>query len=262
MPVLGFDRYPAFNLIRDYKAFDEGEVAIHMIPFFNEKVTYPHYLKKAVQDASEFPDMQNILITHVAVNGVTNNDGSDVENDLTSKVFKCFDKVLVGHYHNKQTIGNVHYVGSTHQHNFGEDENKGLTVIYDDCSIEQVRLDVPVYKTNKIDLNTISEDELEQSLKQIKSSNNFEKIKFSGTKEKLAAFDKMTKSLETQGVKIDRSVDDPEIDISYTELIEFKGFDNQSILIEWDGFAEKKELDKDINKQSKERLQKILNSDE
>lgn len=254
-----FDLFPAFNLIRDYGLWQKGDTWIHMVPYFKEDTTYSKYIDPVIDSAEEFDDKKHVLITHIAVRGVMNNDGTEVENDVTSNKFKCFDKVLIGHYHNAQTIGdNIVYTGSTHQHDFGEDLDKGMIVINDDLTLKQIKLDVPIYNNNVIDLNAISDDDLSQTIEDIKSSDNYEKIKFTGTEERLASVSKLGKKLESQGIKVDREVDDPQVDLSYTDLIHFTGFDPNTILEEWDSFSDKKELDKSESKLAKQQLQTVL----
>jgi exonuclease SbcD len=137
----------ACDVIKNYYFIDHSDTGLrfHFIPYFDEKLAYGRYLQTAL-DNIRF-DFKNILFTHIAVNGVKNNDGSKIVNDLTLDKFKFFDKILVGHYHNKQSVDNVIYTGSAYQANFGEDEKKGCTVIYDDGSIEFVQLQFPLYRT-------------------------------------------------------------------------------------------------------------------
>jgi DNA repair exonuclease SbcCD nuclease subunit len=47
-----------------------------------------------------------------------------------------FDLVIIGHYHNAQQVDIFNYIGSSFPHNFGEDNNKGICLLYDDLSLE------------------------------------------------------------------------------------------------------------------------------
>lgn len=251
-----FQRYPAFKLIRDCGTYIEGNVAIHMIPFFDENIVYPHYLKRAVEQSKAHSHLDaNILLTHVGVDGVRRNDGTNVDNDLRQGAFNQFDLVFIGHYHDYQEVGdNIVYYGSTHQHNFGEDENKGMTVVYDDLTFEQIKLNVPTYNTTIIDLNKIAVDEVKVQLQQIHDSGNFEKVKFTGTREKLSSLEKAIKSTQLVGIKVEKIIDDPIVDISYEDLLQFKGFDNSSILEEWKNFTSNKKLSKTQISRGQQRL--------
>lgn len=251
-----FERYPAMELIRDYGRFLlKNDTVVHMVPFFDEHTTYPHYLKRAVEGIAE--SAQNVLLTHVGVNGVRRNDGSDVENGLKSNVFNLFDIVFIGHFHDYQEVGNCVYYGATHQHNFGEGEDKGLTVVYEDLTFEQFPLDVPKYITHKIDVNKVTDEELEEAI-DLDSKYDYHKVKFTGTKDKLASIETKIKSLKRGGVKVESVSNDPVVDVSYEELVTFKGFDRESILEEWESFCDKREFDPEIRKEMAEQLKNTI----
>ena len=55
------------------------------------------------------------------------------------KLFKDFDLVFVAHYHDRITLGeNIHYIGSSRQHNFGEDVKKGYVLLNSDSSFSYI----------------------------------------------------------------------------------------------------------------------------
>ena len=248
-----YERYGSLELVREWASFKEGDYYVHMIPFFDEREVYPHYLSKA----AFVKGFKNILITHIAVDGVRNNDGSEIENTFDKKAFKKFEKVLVGHYHNAQEVGNVAYVGSAYQKDYGEDDDKGMTLVYDDGSLERILLDFPRFETIKIDLNVVTTEELEKTFKSHEKSEDNIRFKFSGTKEKLAALDR-PKYIKA-GIDVKTEQDDPEIDLDYAELVDFTGFSKAKILDEWGEFSEKHEIDENIEKAGKIRLEKTFN---
>lgn len=95
------------------------------------------------------------LITHVAIDGVCNNDGSEVISDLKPSMFDFFTKVFVGHYHNASRVGkNVYYTGSAYQNNFGENiEDKGCTIVYDNGDTDFIPLKFPKYIKHVINVD-------------------------------------------------------------------------------------------------------------
>lgn len=164
-----FSGWESFHLYREYDYSDYKEMGIrfHFIPYFDEKLSYRQYLDQAIKNIRF--DFKNILFTHIAISGVSNNDGSKIENEIEAGLFKHFYKVLVGHYHNRQIFSNnIIYTGSAYQANFGEDENKGCIVIYSDGSTEFIQLDFPRYITiekksakdslKQFDMNSIRND--------------------------------------------------------------------------------------------------------
>lgn len=251
------------ELVRDYEYFyeDDGWI-IHMIPFFDEKETYPKYLNAAIEAVADLNEdyeqdpNKHILITHIAVDGVRNNDGSQIEDTLSANSFKIFNKVFVGHYHNYQEVDNIIYFGAIKQKDFGEDKRKGYTVVYDDGSISQGRFLFKEYEVIKINLNTTTDEEVNKILEKYKNPLDNIRFKFTGTREKLRAIDKS--KYEDLGIDVKCEEDDPEVNLDYTELKDFKGFDKESIKEGWDSFGELNEIEEEVQEQGKNLLTEIL----
>ena len=190
-----FDRY--CNLVKGYNHLDLKGVRIHFIPYFKEDGSYKDYLKKATQNIDK--TLKNVLLTHIAVSGVKNNDGSEVENTLTSKLFAKFDNVFVGHYHNRSTIGeNIHYIGSMFAGNYGEDNEKGVVVLYDDASFEYFQLEFPHYI--KITVEPGDKDALKKVRTEYKDTENHVRLIFKGERHKLDTVNKA--ELEEHGFDV------------------------------------------------------------
>lgn len=190
-----FDKY--CNLIKNYNHLDLDGVRIHFIPYFKEDGSYKDYLEKATKNLHK--ENFNVLITHIAVNGVKNNDGSAVENTLTSILFAKFDSVLVGHYHNRSKIGkNIHYIGSMYAGNYGEDNEKGVVVLYNDGTHEYFQLDFPHYV--KVMIDASDKEAIKKAQKDHKDTQNHVRLIFKGEKTKLDTIDK--KVFEEQGFDV------------------------------------------------------------
>lgn len=104
------------------------------------------------------PDSVNILYCHWGISGALSRPSST---ELPVKAFRAFDWVLVGHYHDRCRINNsnVEYIGASRQANYGEDEAKGYTVLYDDGSTEFVQNEANIrYMTIESELETVDED--------------------------------------------------------------------------------------------------------
>ena len=110
-----------------------------------------HELEETIDELLKEEDIDEsyskILITHMGFDGVKNNDGSEVESEIKPSMFKDWDTVLVGHYHNASRLTkNVIYAGSAYQGNYGENiTDKGFTVVFSDGSIEFVPSKFPKY---------------------------------------------------------------------------------------------------------------------
>ena len=149
-------------------------VDVVLMPYFSEPKWLAEF--KAVQTDLDF-DKPTILITHMAIEGVKNNDGTEVESELKTKMFAKFDNVLVGHYHNASKVAeNIYYTGSAYQANFGENvTDKGFAVIYADGSFESVRSVFPTYIKHEID---VTDKETLQNLLEKYDGEDYNHIRF------------------------------------------------------------------------------------
>lgn len=135
--------------------------AVAFVPYFSDEKWKEEFLKAVglVEDCLSEGDIDKksprFLITHVAIEGVKNNDGSEVVSELKPSMFDMFTKVFIGHYHNASKVGkNIYYTGSAYQNNFGENvTDKGCTVVYSDGSFESIPLKFPKYIKHVIDVN-------------------------------------------------------------------------------------------------------------
>lgn len=230
-----FTSHPAFKVMSPYGAmmFKEHGIVTHFLPYYDEDLSYPDYLSQIELDA----DYGHVLVTHVAINGVRNNDGTKVKNEMGLGAFAKFDLVLVGHYHNRQIFGNVVYTGSTHQVNFGEDSLKGATVLYSDLSYEFIPFDTPNYQTLDVDTETIN-DKLVKIVKNAAVNNCHIRLKLSGEySEKQQPF---ILQLQSLGVKIERVKDDYKpIDVIAGETVQM---DTQDILTHYSAWAKENSI--------------------
>lgn len=157
-----FDGHKAFTVVNSDFVYSVKNLHIHFLPYYDEHLGYVERLQNLEIDS----DMYNILITHVAIDGVRNNSGTIVEGEVSDDLFDRFNLVLVGHYHDRQVVGkrqNIVYIGSTHQSNFGEDEYKGATIIHEDGSIKPIQLDFPKYITVDLLPEDISSDIIDKA---------------------------------------------------------------------------------------------------
>jgi DNA repair protein SbcD/Mre11 len=165
--------------------FNDSAIMVWGLPYFKENGSYKERLARIVKKLPK--DTINILLTHIAVNGVRNNDGSLIDNDLTSELFDNFHSVFVGHYHNQSKLGNnIYYIGSSHAQNFGEDNTKGVTLLYNDGSHEFVKLKFKEFHKQVINVDDLGK--CEWNSETYKDHNV--RIIIKGDASKLASFNK------------------------------------------------------------------------
>lgn len=119
-----------------------GGVDITMIPYFGTERWLSELSEVDINKGTK-----QVLVTHMAFDGVKNNDGTTVSDGVPPSAVKGFDAVFCGHYHNASAVGkNIHYIGSAYQNDYGENiTDKGFTVLYDDLATEFVPSVFPKY---------------------------------------------------------------------------------------------------------------------
>lgn len=161
-----FDQHANVLVADDYLSLPVApgqRFVLHMIGYFPENGSFCDKLEAVKKNALQ-PDKLNFLYIHEGINGALSQPG---DKELPANIFGDFDKVFVGHYHNRCVIPGtrIEYIGSSRQHNFGEDEEKGYTVLYSDGEHEFIQnrantryrtLDVPleeagIHLTDRLD---------------------------------------------------------------------------------------------------------------
>lgn len=196
--LYAFDGHPAFTALEDGGIMDFGNMLVHFLPYYDESLLYSEKLSQLELSQSGL----NILLTHVGIDGVKNNGHVNVENSLKQNMFDRFDLVLVGHYHDRQVLGSknqIVYTGSAYQANFGEDGNKGCTVLYSDGSYEFIGLEFPEYITVEVLPKDIDADLVQM----IRNKTSEAKIKIKIQQDVEDDKKGMVAELESFGVKVE-----------------------------------------------------------
>lgn len=146
-----FSEYPGVSVIDCYTIINISyNVQLYVMSYFPENGSFVPRLNAMIAENLD-KTKRNILYIHEGIRGGLAQPSDD---ELPASIFDDFDATLVGHYHNRNKIKgtNIEYIGSSRQHNFGEDEEKGYTIIYDDGSYRFVKNEANIrYKV--VDLN-------------------------------------------------------------------------------------------------------------
>ena len=231
-----YKKHPGIDLIlhpKHYKLNDD--IILHMLPFFEDEV----YLKELSKMQSELPfGKKTILGTHIGIAGATMNNGTPVSSTIVPAYFKQYTVVLVGHYHDAQEFENIRYIGASTQHNFGESENKGALLLYDDLSMEILPLEFPKYLTFQVDVNEITLKDVSDIKEEKSNSGNFIRTIVTGKGKDIKSF-AHRKALIDAGIKVETredKIDKEELDGR------IEPFDDKSLKQEFEIFCEKNEL--------------------
>lgn len=135
-----FSEYPDVYVVDDFLSYEiSDKVVIYTVAYFPETGKFLDIYKNLIDTIDK--TKKNILYIHAGVNGALTHPS---EKDLPANMFTSFEKVLIGHYHNRCHIenSNVYYIGASRQHNFGEDEEKGYNIVNEDGSVEFIKNEV------------------------------------------------------------------------------------------------------------------------
>ena len=221
-------------------ASEDWEFVLHIIPYFPENGSFIEKLDKLVATGLD-KKRKNYLYIHEGINGALSQSS---EKELSPNIFRIFDKVFVGHYHNRCIIDgtNIEYTGSARQMNFGEDEEKGYTIIYPDghygfiknqVNTRYLVLDVPIEKTGI---------HLSDQLEEIKEDGRYRvKVRVHASSTKASGIDK-EKLLQAGASKVEVIAEDPEIaEMAGSGL--FEKFDNHQIKETYEAFCDEKKIE-------------------
>lgn len=132
-----FSKFPNIYVVDDYleMEFPDGPT-VYVMSYFPENGSFQERLQQIVDQLN--PGAYNILCCHTGINGAL---AKSSDKEVPAKIFSAFNKVVVGHYHDRCVIDgtNIEYIGASRQKNFGEDAAKGYTILYSDGSMEFIQ---------------------------------------------------------------------------------------------------------------------------
>lgn len=173
-----FAPYPMVTVVEEYQSFQLSEqLVISVMSYFPENNGFIPRFKRLSQEVSkQCPSFYNLLYIHEGINGGLN-QLSDDELPITLFDSSCFQKVLVGHYHNRKKINGscVEYIGASRQHNFGEDERKGYVLVRPDGSFDYYDNQVNTrYVVLEKELGQINQKDFLQLIESYKLHSNYD----------------------------------------------------------------------------------------
>lgn len=238
-----FDQHSNVLVCDEYVSLplgDDCRFVLHMMGYFPEDGSFCTRLDCLKEEALD-PKRLNFLYIHEGINGAL---AQPNDKELPAKIFEDFDKVFVGHYHNRTIIDKtrIEYIGSSRQHNFGEDEEKGYTVIYTDGSHEFIknqantRYRVIDVAAERAGLNLMDE------LREIDADGRYKvKVRVHAPQAAMKSVDKAA-LLDAGATKVELIADDEEmLEVAASSL--FEKFDSHRIRETYEEFCREKQID-------------------
>lgn len=239
-----FYDYEAVEVVNDYTAVElSDQASLWVMSYFPENGSFIEKLNDVRNHLND--NKKNILYIHEGIKGGLSTPSED---ELPSNIFGDFHKTLVGHYHDRKTLpgkNHIEYIGASRQHNFGEDEEKGYTILFDDGTTEFVKNEVNIrYKVIDVDLADMDDDFM-QRLAEIKSDERYKvKVRIKCDSTKAPSVDKQ-KLADVGANKIELVTEQTEITHSEQQSLT-KKFDKSGIKEEYTNFCSQKSIDNQL----------------
>lgn len=245
-----FSEYPDIEVIDDYAIYDMGESDLFVMSYFPGNGSFIERYKEMVKEL--IPGKKSILYIHQGIRGGLSTASDD---ELPASLFKDFDSVLVAHYHNRKKIPGtaIEYIGSSRQHNFGEDEEKGYTIVYSDGSYEFVKNEANTrYKVIEIDFKNL-DNEFLQHIEALKKDPRYKiKVKINCKSKQASSIDK-NKLVECGATKIELVTEQTQVLLSEEQDLSQK-FNKSGIKQEYIKFCSEKSIDNKLGLQYLDKL--------
>ena len=238
-----FDQHSNVLVCDEYVSLplgDDCRFVLHMMGYFPEDGSFCTRLDRLKEEALD-PKRLNFLYIHEGINGAL---AQPNDKELPAKIFEDFDKVFVGHYHNRTIIDKtrIEYIGSSRQHNFGEDEEKGYTVIYTDGSHEFIKNKVNT-RYRVIDVAAERAGlHLMDELREIDADGRYKvKVRVHAPQAAMKSVDKAA-LLDAGATKVELIADDEEmLEVAASSL--FEKFDSHRIRETYEEYCREKQID-------------------
>jgi exonuclease SbcD len=235
-----FQHHPAVQFFREPGSFKLESIECSIVPYYIPQL-YIEKLNLLVTSGQR----KRLLLSHIELTGSVNNDGSEIKNCLNKDLFKGYDLVLLGHYHNHQTIGkNIVHLPSICQKDFGEDSNKGFTILYDDLSWEIRRSKFKEFKKILIHVEDVMNGGIEKMLYDYDTSNMNVRFVVSGSPEQIKSLN--VSELEMRyGVDIQTQNEEINSSIEFVENEEITEFNQSAIQSAFQEFCDDRKFNHD-----------------
>lgn len=199
--LLPFEWHLGLNYIPTYAKVSISEnTNVYLLSFFEETL-WMEYYRKMLEEYPLESGKTNILLTHTAFSGSVNNDKSKVDSNITPGLLKDWTKVLAGHYHNAQQVSqNIFHIPSIQQNNFGENSEKGFTVLKVDASTEFVKSDFKEYVILELDAGKIDAEMLGNLISEADKGDVYLRTDLVGNQSDIKSID--TNKLKAHGIRI------------------------------------------------------------
>ena len=157
----------------------------------------------------------DFLHSHFGLNEATVSSGASLVSDVKAKDLKNYNQVILGHYHNPQSVGNVTYTGSIAQLNWGEKNEEKRFLVCDSEKMEVESIPIEGYQKHFVfELNSENKSEIIEQARELQEEGHkvvldkTESIHDSDLTQELKVNDKVERDITNRGVNLSMSEDE------------------------------------------------------
>lgn len=242
-----YRHYPNVTFTKTILDINIEGMTVTLLPFFDDSLLVPML--------EDYDGDSEMLISHFEMKGSTHLGKVNEKSNITRKLLKKWKKVYLGHYHNTHEITeDIVHLPSLRQQDFGENNLKGFSVIFEDGSYQIIKGKFKEFTKITINVDEVSTEDIKNLIEEHKDSKDTVRFEFEGSKAKVQALD----GTLWEGSKIDiKKKYDKTYEKTETPPEYVKKFDLENIGKAFESFCKSKELDYE---KGKELLEKFLKS--
>lgn len=244
-----FSGYKDVDIVDVYKVleWDDCKFALVVMSYFPENGSFTKKLADLKEDlVNQYKyDLDHVILyIHEGIKGALGN--LDIPKEVPTEIFNDFHSVLVAHYHDRVELAgtDIMYIGSSRQNNFGEDEEKGYTILYDDGTTSFIKNNV---NTRYVTIDVAIEDIDDDFMKKLADYHNCPpvpykvRVRIKCTDAQAKAYDKKI-LLDAGANKVEFKTDKTETIVTKSASIDEK-YDKNGIKKEYQTFCSEKNID-------------------
>lgn len=156
------------NVFKKVSHLTINDINYFFFPYFEEQI-FEEQLNELIVLSEKYTG-KNVLFAHY------------MYEQLPAELTKNFDKIFLGHNHQREDFPNGQYIGSCIQQGFSEDKYKGFSILYNNLSTKQILFEAKEYIIQIVDLNVFSEEQAKEFILNFKKDhpNKYLRIEFVG----------------------------------------------------------------------------------
>ncbi len=242
-----YEAYPNVTVVNDKTCLFtlSKNLSLAIMRYWMEDDVFEEKLEEFCKSMKDIKVNLKDIILYVH-EGISGGLGIEAKHEVPKELFGRFHSVLSGHYHNRMRIKgtNIQYIGSSRQANFGEDEDKGYTLLYDDGKTEFIQNQANMrYVTLEVGFDDLSNRFLDK-VRSYRDDGYYVRIKLSCTEAQRKSVDKEA-LIDAGMTKIEYDTEEA-VSANITDEDLSKKYDSNEIKTEYTAYCTEKDISSEL----------------